>query len=178
MKFSYSTHVLCSCGLGQKCPDLWRRDGSWNSRHGSAGFAARIPTSAGTKAVKRYGYGSKAAATEAAKAVGKLLDLAADDATRARIGDMIISAKRGAPLPAAEDVRRRLGLGLDPASPGVTMAEWLDSWLAGKQRAKRASTYRGYESHVRVHIVPVIGSIPLERVNTGHVEAVLAAVPG
>jgi integrase len=77
-----------------------------------------------------------------------------------------------------EDVRRRLGLGLDPSSPGVTMAEWLDSWLAGKKRAKRASTYRGYESHVRVHISPVIGSIPLERVNTGHIEAVLAAVPG
>ena len=86
MKFGYSTHVLCSCGLGQKCPDLWRRDGSWNSCHGSAGFAARMPTLAGIKAVKRCGYGSNAAAAEAAKAVGKLLDLAADDATRARIG--------------------------------------------------------------------------------------------
>jgi hypothetical protein len=178
MKFSYSTHVLCSCGLGQKCPDVWRKDGSWNSRHGSAGWAARIPTSGGTKALKRYGYPSKSAAEQAAKAVGALIDLTADDATRARIGDMIASAKRGAELPGKAVVARRLGLNLDPASPGVTMAEWLDSWLAGKARAKRASTYRGYESHVRVHILPVIGELPLERVNTGHVEAVLAAVPG
>ena len=37
---------------------------------------------------------------------------------------------------------------------------------------------RGYESHIRVHIAPLIGDLPLERVNTGHVEAVLAAVPG
>jgi integrase len=180
----YSTHVLCACRgpdgkpLGQKCPDLWRKDGSWNSRHGSAGWAARIPTSAGTKAIKRYGYPSKAAAEQAAKAVGALLDLAADDATRARIGDMIASARRGAELPDKTAVARRLGLGLDPGTPGVTMAEWLDSWLAGKRRAKRASTYRGYESHVRVHINPVIGELPLERVNAGHVEAVLAAVPG
>ena len=77
-----------------------------------------------------------------------------------------------------EDVRRRLGLGLDPGSPGVTAGEWLDGWLAGKRRTKRASTVRGYESHIRVHINPVIGDLPLERVNTGHVEAVLAAVPG
>ena len=29
-----------------------------------------------------------------------------------------------------------------------------------------------------MHILPVIGSLPLERLNAGHVEAVLAAVPG
>ena len=37
---------------------------------------------------------------------------------------------------------------------------------------------RGYESHIRVYIKPVIGDLPLERVNTAHMEAVLAAVPG
>lgn len=51
-------------------------------------------------------------------------------------------------------------------------------WLAGKQRSKRASTVRTYESHIRVHIKPAIGDVPLERVNTAHVEAVLARVPG
>lgn len=182
MKFS--THPLCACRgpdgkqLGKDCPDLWRKDGSWNSRHGSMGWAARIPTSQGTRAVKRYGYPSRAKAQAAAEHVGKLLGLAPDDITRARIGDLIAAAKRGAPLPAIEDVRRRLGLGIDPGQPGMTVAEWLEGWLAAKRRTRRASTVRGYESHIRVHISPVIGDLPLEHVNTSHIEQVLAAVPG
>ena len=60
----------------------------------------------------------------------------------------------------------------------MTVAVWFDSWLAGKRRTKRASTVRGYESHIRVHINPVIGDLPLERLNVGHLEAALAAVPG
>jgi integrase len=75
-----------------------------------------------------------------------------------------------------EPVRHELSQ--DPGQSGPTAAEWLDSSLAGKRRTKRASTVRGYESHIRVHINPVIGDLPLERLNTGHVEAVLAAVPG
>jgi len=77
-------------------------------------------------------------AEAAAGYAGKLLDLAGGDViTRARIGDMIAAAKRGIPLPAAEDVARRLGLGLDPSAPGITVAEWLDTWLAGKRRTRR-----------------------------------------
>jgi len=60
----------------------------------------------------------------------------------------------------------------------MTVAAWMEGWLAAKARTKRASTVRGYESHIRVHIAPRIGDLPLERVNAGHVEAVLAAVPG
>jgi integrase len=37
---------------------------------------------------------------------------------------------------------------------------------------------RGYEQHVRLYLKPVIGDLPIERVNAGHVEAVLTAVPG
>ncbi len=101
MKLRYSVHVRCSCTgedgkpAGQDCPKLWRRNGSWNSRHGSAGYACRIPTSMGTKLVRRFGYSSKAEAEAAAGHVGKLLDLAADEATRAKIGDLVLAAKRG-----------------------------------------------------------------------------------
>ena len=119
-------------------------------------------------------------ADKAATQVWDLIKLGgADTGTQQRIGDLIFRATaRGGQLPSVEDVRRRLGLGLDPAQPGATVAAWLDSWLAGKRRTKRASTVRGYESHIRVHINPVIGDLPLERLNAGHVEAVLAAVPG
>jgi hypothetical protein len=116
-------------------------------------------------------------ASAAAGDVRELLGLAgADQATRNRIGDMIAAAKRGAPLPAAEDVRRRLGLGLDPGQPGVTVAEWLDTWLAGKGRTRRASSVVSYGMHCRVWLRPQLGHIPLERLNTGHIEGLFATI--
>jgi hypothetical protein len=183
MKFS--THPVCGCTdpetgkqLGSKCPKLYRPNGTWNPRHGTMGWAARIPATGGTRLVRRYGYPSGKTAGQAAEHAGRLLDLAPDEITRAKIGDLIIEAKRGAPLPAVEDVRRRLGLGLDPGTPGVTVAQWMDGWLAGKRRTRRASTVRSYEMHNRLYISPVIGDLPVERISAAHVEAVLAAVPG
>ena len=160
--------------LGRTCRKLSGR------HHGTVGYSTRIPTTGGVRELRRFGFAAKTEADKAATPVWDLIRLAgADKGTQQRIGDLIFQATaRGGQLPAVEDVRRRLGLGLDPAQPGVTVAAWLDSWLAGKRRTKRASTVRGYESHIRVHIDPVIGDMPLERLNVGHVEAVLAAVPG
>jgi integrase len=128
--------------------------------------------------VRKSGYDSKAAAEAAAQHAGKLLDLAQDDATRRAIGDMIAAVKRGAPMPPVEDVARRLGLGQDPDAAGESVQQFFVTWLAGKTRAKSPSTARGYESHVRLYIVPTIGQLPLERVGIAQVEQVLAGVPG
>ncbi len=134
----YSIHERCP--HGQECPQLHRKDGSWNSRHGSAGFACRIPTSTGTRLVKRFGYASKAEAKAAAEHAGKLLGLGPDDATRNKIGDMIAAAKRGTPLPSAEDLRRRLGL--NPATPGIAFGEAWAAWLAGKRKLRESARAR------------------------------------
>jgi hypothetical protein len=177
----YSVHCVCGCRgpdgkpLGQKCPQLWRKDGSWNSRHGSTGWASRIATSGGVKAVKRYGYPSKAAAETAAKAAGELLDLAADDATRARIGDLIAAAKRGAPLPDKVAVARRLGLGLDPGTPGATFAEAWAAWLAGKKRLRQSARER-LEQIGQHWLTPVLADVPVERLNGAHVAEVFARI--
>jgi integrase len=186
--FRYSKHVRCHCTgpdgklLGQACPKLWRPGGKkvWvGGRHGSGGWAARIPTSKGTRLIKRFGFTTTAAIDESARHAGQLLELAgADPLARAKIGDLITATRRGQPLPSVEDVRRRLGLGLDPGQPGMTAGEWMESWLAGKSRTRKASTVRSYEYHIRVYIAPVIGDVPLERVSTSHVEAVLAGVAG
>ena len=170
----YSIHVRCPDG--QSCPDLWRKDGSWNSRHGSAGFAIRIPTSGGTRLVKRFGYPSKAEAKDAAEHVRELIGLAgADGATRARIGDMIASAKRGQPLPAVDDVRRRLGLGLDPGLPGDTVGEWLATWLASRRKI-RPSVERSYRQHIENWLIPQLGHIQLERLNAGHIAGLFTTI--
>ena len=102
--------------------------------HGSAGLIIRcLPTSEGSRRYRRFGYRSITAARADGDHCGQLLGLAADDVTRRKIGDLIAAATGGTPLPAVEDVRRRLGLGLDPGQPGVTVGEWLDGWLAGKR---------------------------------------------
>ena len=106
--------------------------------------------------------------------MGKLLDLAgADDATRAKIGDMIVAAKRGAPLPAAEDVARRLGLGLDLASTGDTFGQAWAAWLSGKKRLRQSARER-LEQIGEHWLLPVLRDVPLERLNASHVSEVPA----
>jgi integrase len=169
-----STFRRCTCPEGRKCPKLKER------RHGTWGYDRRILTSTGTRNLRRTGFSTETAASAALEQVGDMIKLArGDKRIEAQLGDLIFnSTKRGGELPAVDDVRRRLGLNKDPGDTGTTVGEWLDTWLAGKQRSKRASTARGYESHIRVHIRPVIGDVPLEQVNTAHVEAVLAHVSG
>src|SRR5579859_6088984 len=113
MKYS----ILVRCAHGATCPELYNRDGkTWNRRHGSAGFACRIPTSQGVRLIKRFGYLSKADAEKAAETVADLLNLAKDKRGRARIGDEIANSGRGVLLPTIEDVARRLGLGQEPGA--------------------------------------------------------------
>ena len=178
----YSTHLMCHCRgedgrlLGQKCPQLWRKDGSPNFRHASGGWAMRLPTTKGTKQVKRFGYTSMAGIDAGARHVIKLMELAGDDAiTRAKIGDMVRAAKRGAPLPTVADVRRRLTIGADPGSPGVTFGEAWAAWLAGKRALRRSSRER-LEQIGEHWLLPVLADMPLERLNGGHCAEVFGRI--
>ena len=93
---------------------------------------------------QRFRYPTKAAAQEAAEHVGELLGLAT---ARNRIGDVIATAKRGAPLPSVEDVQRRLGLGQDPDTPGITFGEARAAWLAGKRKLRPSASRRLAQLH-------------------------------
>ena len=88
---------------------------------------------------------------------------------------MICAARRGAPLPAVEDVRRRLGLGQDPASAGVTFGEAWTAWLAGKKRLRRSAHER--LAQIGAHwLTPVLADVPLERLNGAHAAAVFTRI--
>jgi integrase len=57
---------------------------------------------------------------------------------------------------------------------GVTVGEFLDQWMADVvQPSVRPWTYKGYEVHVRLHIKPVLGRLPLDALSPRHVQGLL-----
>jgi hypothetical protein len=55
------------------------------------------------------------------------------------------------------------------------VAEWLTGWLAGRRAIKR-NTARSYEAHIRLHLIPHLGPVRLDRLRAGHITDLLDAV--
>jgi integrase len=69
------------------------------------------------------------------------------------------------------EARRR---GASLATAGLTTAMFLERWLTESVAPKvRPKTYDGYECLVRLHIVPVVGSIALDRLGPADVQGLL-----
>jgi integrase len=51
----------------------------------------------------------------------------------------------------------------------VTVGEYLEEWLWGKQ-ALRPSTHRSYENHLRKYLIPLLGHLPLRALRALHVD--------
>jgi integrase len=59
-------------------------------------------------------------------------------------------------------------------SRGLTVSDFFNQWLEEVVRPSvRTWTYRGYEVHVRLHINPFLGHMPLERLEPRHVQSLL-----
>lgn len=57
---------------------------------------------------------------------------------------------------------------------GLTVGEFLDQWMAEVVHPSvRPWTYKGYEVHVRLHIKPVLGHLPLDALSARHVQSLL-----
>jgi Phage integrase, N-terminal SAM-like domain len=65
-------------------------------------------------------------------------------------------------------VRRKIGAGRDPASPDVTAGEFLPRWLAANGKIK-PSVRRAYQAHITNYLIPLLGEIPLSRLQPEHV---------
>ncbi len=82
-----------------------------------------------------------------------------------------------------EDARRKLSRALHAIevgsladAHGITVGEFLDQWLTEVvQPNVRPWTYKGYEVHVRLHLKPGIGHIPLDKLAPLHVQQLLNA---
>jgi integrase len=75
----------------------------------------------------------------------------------------------------AEDARKRSTAGQDLSSDKLTVAAFLKSWLSDTAKDRvRPATFESYSSHVRVHIVPAIGKVKLQKLTPQHVNRMLA----
>lgn len=152
--------------LGTKCPLLSKRS------HGRHQLRQELPPDMrGERRVfRRTGYETSRDAQTDLDKIRALLDLAEDDEHAAcRVGDLLVSVMRDrAPIPAAEEVRRRIVSGV-PLDSRMTVGEWLDQWIETK-KTKRLTT-KGYQSHIRVHLKPGLGHHRLDRLTVGHVQA-------
>lgn len=69
--------------------------------------------------------------------------------------------------------RRRLRL--LPAPTQEATGEYLERWLGGR-RSLRPATVRSYEGHIRRHLIPHIGQVPLAHLSVDHLDAMLDAL--
>lgn len=174
-----STFRRCACRdpetgkqFGMSCPKLsHRRHGTWNLRQ------ELPPRGDGTRRTFRWGgYATAKAAQEDLDKIRALLAIpdADDDEGRDRIAELLeVTAKEKSPLPGLEDTRRKLHAG-QSLTVHLTVGEWLDLWLATKKT--RTTTTNGYRSHIAVHIKPRLGRIRLDKLTSGHVQAMFDAI--
>src|SRR5215467_15778205 len=59
-------------------------------------------------------------------------------------------------------------------SPQQTMEQFLKQWLDTRKPSVRIRTYEKYETLVRLHLVPVIGRVKLQKLSAQHVQALYA----
>jgi integrase len=168
--------------LGLECPQLRRGDGRFNPRHGTWWFLLQLP--AGPDGRRRHLRQGGLAGREDAEArlerIDGLLRVAggADDPAAAR--EEIIALVRAAlrakeELPEAQELAGRLALGR-PVDAALTVAAFLTEWLEVKRGQVRAATWRSYESHVRLYLIPHLGPVRLDRLRVARVQAMFAAL--
>lgn len=65
--------------------------------------------------------------------------------------------------------------GLPVAPENITVASFLEQWLEESVKPNnRPATYTSYEGHVRLHLIPAIGSVRLARLTPQQVERMMA----
>ncbi|MFB7367141.1 tyrosine-type recombinase/integrase [Streptomyces hydrogenans] len=174
-----STYRRCSCRdpktgkeLGASCPKR-------NSRnHCTYSIRQELPPreDGSRRSFARGGYGSLKAAQADLDHVRALLGLAeVDDPEGVQLVAAMLAEVSGEklPLPEVEETRRRLRAGQDLIG-SLTVAEWLDRWLAGK-RIRKSGISR-YETDVRVHLKPHIGHRRLDRLRVSHLSDMFTAI--
>jgi integrase len=169
--------------LGAACPRLRRKDKSWNPNHGTwyGKTDVPVPDKAPRLALRAGGFESREDMAAWFTAATALLSVPeggpAGHEARVQILALIREARRQqAPLPAAEDIRRRYATGAAFA-PGETGA-YLLGWLDEHEQAGHwtATTVRSYRSRTENLFLPAFGKVPLDKLTSKHILDMFAAV--
>jgi integrase len=104
---------------------------------------------------------------------GAIVTLDPDTGARTR---RVVSARTMAAVrERLAELRRQLEATGRPTTR-TTVAEFFSPWLEAERRRVREATWRGREQHVRLHIVPRLGGIPLADLRPTDVERMTAAI--
>ncbi|MGA8116025.1 MAG: tyrosine-type recombinase/integrase [Actinocatenispora sp.] len=163
--------------LGSRCPRLRRPGGAWHPHHGTWGYQLELPAppGRGRRQLRRSGFDTRDAAGGERDHARGLLELAAgDDILAVQIGDLLKDCPPGAPLPDRDEVATRIRAGV-PASIPTTTGDYLTQWLDGR-RGLADKTLLGYRDHLRHHLIPHLGQIPLQALRTPHIQAMFTTL--
>ncbi|MET8323349.1 tyrosine-type recombinase/integrase [Micromonospora sp. NPDC005189] len=163
--------------FGNDCPKLRRPNRAWSSEHGHWAYQLELPPTADgqRRQLRRSGLPTRRAAADELDQARELLALAKGDRRRrTEIGDLLQNAARTKrPLPEVDRIRQRLR-GDGPLADAPTVADYLTGWLT--HLSVDDNTLHGYESIARVHLIPHLGEVPLDKLRTSHVRAMFAAI--
>jgi len=166
--------------LGQACPKLRTRDGRWAREHGTWRFQLEVPTTdGGPREHLRCNYPTETDTRTALTTVIDLLRLAdiaeEPDQQRRAIAALIRERLANkAPLPDADEIRKKLTLGQAVDNP-LTVGQYLTEWLTTKADLA-GGTLMSYEMHIRVHLIPHLGTIRLDKLRVSHVRGLVNAI--
>ncbi|GAA4595740.1 integrase [Actinoplanes octamycinicus] len=161
---------------GSHCPGLRRRGGAWNSSHGLWAYQLELPKTADgrRRQLRRYRFDKREDAANERDAALALLALAGNNGDLAiEIGDLLHQLKPTEPLPDRNMIARRVKAGI-PATTAVLLGDYLQEWLTGRNIGD--GTKRAYAGHIRNHLDPHLGHIPVEKLGIGHISAMFAAI--
>ncbi|MAU82828.1 MAG: site-specific integrase [Gordonia sp.] len=107
-----------------------------------------------------------------------VVDLGVDPATGKRRQERKRGFRTKREAEEARDERRaEVRTGVVAIDQRLTLAEYLESWLAAKEQAGiRPTTLRSYRQHVESYIVPHIGKVRLRDLRATHVEHMLQQI--
>ncbi len=74
------------------------------------------------------------------------------------------------------EAQRKVDRGLPLADERISLGKYLEQWLETSVKPSvRPATYASYESHVRIHLGPAMGGVPLAKLQPQHVQKLMNA---